>query len=288
MARTAWWDETPLRSCNGEDETLRFARAGVRAVKTGARRSLASTQGHHSLSVPTHLAAPSHEQRPIVQETSLSALARTVAPESHDHEHSGMWPADHPSSEHRWGMVIDLNACTGCSACVIACQAENNIPVVGKDEVSRHREMHWLRIDRYYSETGAETEVAFQPMLCQHCERAPCETVCPVLATVHSDEGLNEQVYNRCVGTRYCANNCPYKVRRFNWFAYAHDDHLQNLALNPDVTVRSARRHGEVHLLCTANSRGQARGQATEGTLTRRRRPDCLPTIVPSPGDRLR
>jgi molybdopterin-containing oxidoreductase family iron-sulfur binding subunit len=115
--------------------------------------------------------------------------------------------------------------------------------VVGKDEVRRHREMHWLRIDRYYTERPQAgpgvVDVAHQPMLCHHCGNAPCETVCPVLATVHSDEGLNQQVYNRCVGTRYCANNCPYKVRRFNWFDYAHDDLLQNLVLNPDVTVRS-------------------------------------------------
>jgi molybdopterin-containing oxidoreductase family iron-sulfur binding subunit len=150
-----------------------------------------------------------------------------------------LWPDDHPYTGHHWGMVIDLTRCTGCSACVIACQAENNVPSVGRDEVARGREMHWLRIDRYWEQDSGGVTALMQPMLCHHCDHAPCENVCPVLATVHSEEGLNQQVYNRCVGTRYCANNCPFKVRRFNWFEYSQQARLEHGALNPDITVRS-------------------------------------------------
>jgi molybdopterin-containing oxidoreductase family iron-sulfur binding subunit len=215
----------------------------VRLQKTGAQHPLASTQDYYQISVPQHLALPGQEMRPVIHEFVLDDFQRaaTERKEAAAKTEGDLWPDDHhqPDTVPRWGMAIDLNACTGCSACVIACQAENNIPVVGKDEISRRREMHWLRIDRYYTVREHRVDVAHQPMLCHHCGDAPCEVVCPVLATAHSNEGLNQQVYNRCVGTRYCANNCPYKVRRFNWFDYAHNDRLQNLVINPDVTVRS-------------------------------------------------
>jgi molybdopterin-containing oxidoreductase family iron-sulfur binding subunit len=234
-----------LRARDGAGAT---AGIPVSVVRTGRRDPVARSQTYGSLSVPAATAPKGGERRDAVRETTLAAWRRdpaTGAAAAHGAGHGptpDLWAGAHAEPERRWAMAIDLSACTGCSACVVSCQAENNVPVVGRDEVRRRRDLSWLRIDRYYADVpGApgEVDVVHQPMLCHHCANAPCETVCPVLATSHDAEGLNGQAYNRCVGTRYCANNCPYKVRRFNWFDYERPDRLADLVLNPDVTVRS-------------------------------------------------
>jgi molybdopterin-containing oxidoreductase family iron-sulfur binding subunit len=208
-----------------------FGAAEVRA--SGDHYPLVSTQDHWTL-----------EGRNVVRSAHLEAF-RTNPAFAHEMEHLTLDRAvtlmpHHEYTGYAWGMAIDMNACTGCSACVVACVAENNIPVVGKEQVSRNREMHWLRVDRYYAGDLDNPDTYFQPMPCQQCENAPCEVVCPVAATAHSAEGLNDMVYNRCVGTRYCSNNCPWKVRRFNFLLYQDWNTPQfKLQRNPDVTVRS-------------------------------------------------
>jgi MoCo/4Fe-4S cofactor protein with predicted Tat translocation signal len=208
-------DVYPLRTSAG----LGFA-AGARLEPTGERRALAQTQDHGSM-----------EGRDLVREATVTEWRGRPA----------VTPPPRPTGNGpQWAMTIDLNACTGCNACVVACQSENNVPIVGADEVRRGREMHWLRIDRYFTGPPEAPAVSFQPVPCMHCESAPCETVCPVAATRHTADGLNAMIYNRCVGSRACANHCPYKVRRFNFFDYTSaTPELLELAANPDVTVRS-------------------------------------------------
>jgi molybdopterin-containing oxidoreductase family iron-sulfur binding subunit len=213
--------------------------AGAEIVATTEKTSLACTQYHHLM-----------EGRGMVRAVTRDEFIRD--PKSVHEEVGGGGAKDetppkiitlYPVVEYtgyKWGMAIDVNACIGCNACVVGCQAENNIPVIGKDQVLRGREMHWLRVDTYYRGPAENPETYFQPVPCMQCENAPCEVVCPVGATVHSAEGLNDMVYNRCVGTRYCSNNCPYKVRRFNFLLYQDwETPSLKLARNPDVSIRS-------------------------------------------------
>ena len=245
----------PLLSMNGSN--VSYYAADVQIEKLGKNSAFAQTQTHFNL-------YDGLAKRSIVKETTLAEYKKNPLAGNTDRAdklaHLDTFYPDYQAGKNGfdWGMSIDLNSCIGCGACTVACVSENNVPVVGKEEVIRAHEMHWIRIDRYYAGNDPENpEVVFQPMMCQHCENAPCENVCPVGATNHSSEGYNQMAYNRCIGTRYCANNCPYKVRRFNWFDYGGNDtfgtmndpqavvemgmmeDLTRMVLNPDVTIRS-------------------------------------------------
>jgi Fe-S-cluster-containing dehydrogenase component len=278
VAEGAGRDVYPLRT-----SAAWYMVTGAKVAATGRHYELAVTQDRGSIDSQVGREEAQHRIETLVRETTLDELAgetpappKTPAP---PHGSAGAAPSPALWQEkeyhgHKWGLAVDLSACNGCGACILACQAENNIPVVGKREVLRGREMHWIRVDRYFKEATerpgtagklrdeATERILHQPMACIHCETAPCEQVCPVAATVHDEEGLNVQIYNRCVGTRYCANNCPVKVRRFNWFYNHHGPYhprsrkgdarplpgwlkredltdIEKLLYNPKVTVRS-------------------------------------------------
>jgi molybdopterin-containing oxidoreductase family iron-sulfur binding subunit len=239
-----------------------YAVAGASATPNGEHITMAKTQTYIGYELQEERGV---EHRKWVEDRITDFILKETTLEEYSsnrsagnkrpspHHMVSLWDI-HDKKGHHWAMAIDLNACTGCGSCIVSCNAENNIAMVGRQEVVNRREMHWMRIDRYFKGSpdavDGSLQVMHQPMLCQHCDNAPCESVCPVLATVHSSDGLNQQVYNRCIGTRYCANNCPYKVRRFNWFSYYYNsdfkdvnpmqhDKVGRLVLNPDVTVRA-------------------------------------------------
>jgi Fe-S-cluster-containing dehydrogenase component len=213
---------------------------GATLNKTGKSFKFALTQQHWEMSPDGRDIPPPAVAAPLAEVLKQGSAFNDELDERRGPLPTIHKPVDYSAQAYKWGMSIDLSRCTGCHACVVACQSENNIPTVGKHNVALSREMHWLRIDRYFEGSVADPEVVNQPLMCVHCETAPCEYVCPVNATVHSDEGLNEMVYNRCIGTRYCSNNCPYKVRRFNFLNYTADvSPARKLGMNPDVTVRS-------------------------------------------------
>ncbi len=240
-----------IQSVGFRAETLRTSDSlwiakGVEVEKTSKKVKLATTQDHHAID-RIGLEGLGKRLGQLIRETNLEDFKKHPDFAKHVVHHpplGSLWEERSYDEGHKWGMSIDLSKCVGCNACVVACQSENNVPVVGKEQVLRGREMHWMRLDRYFSGDTEAPKVVSQPVMCHHCENAPCEEVCPVAATVHSHEGLNDMVYNRCIGTRYCANNCPYKVRRFNFFnnnkKYEQANmELATLVLNPEVTVRA-------------------------------------------------
>jgi molybdopterin-containing oxidoreductase family iron-sulfur binding subunit len=220
---------------------------GAKITPSGEKVKLATTQDKHPMDDIGREGTQERMPKLVRQQTFAEFQEKPdyVKHVVHHPPLLSLWNDPVSYEGYKWGMTIDLNRCTGCASCVVACNAENNIPVVGKDQVLRGREMHWMRIDRYFQGEQADEpeQVHNQPVLCQHCEHAPCEQVCPVGATMHSSEGLNDMAYNRCIGTRYCSNNCPYKVRRFNYFNFTESlleprNEVKRMAQNPEVTVR--------------------------------------------------
>ena len=230
----AGYDAYPLRT----SQAPWFA-DGAKLTATGQTYNLASTQGYQTMETPDG------SERPQVQERNLEEYKKepNFAKEGEPPKELTLYKPqefDYAKETYAWGMAIDLNSCVGCNNCILACQSENNIAVVGREQALKGRHMHWIRVDAYYNGPRENPKAFFQPVPCMQCENAPCELVCPVQATVHSSEGLNDMVYNRCVGTRYCSNNCPYKVRRFNFLLFQDWETPQfKLMRNPDVTIRS-------------------------------------------------